>query len=115
MVSIEAILKPYKLDDVRDALEEAGVGGMTVIEVLQEASPKTYRRARPELLQNELQLTPKIVVKVVVPDELEHRVIEAICLHGNSGKYEDGLLVVQKVENAIRVRTGETDEEALSL
>lgn len=114
MVSIEAILKPYKLDDVRDALDEIGVGGMTVIEVLQTATPKTYRKARPELAQNELQLTPKVIVKVVVPDELADRVVEAICIQGNSGKYEDGILVVQTVETAVRVRTGEKNEDALS-
>ena len=115
MVSIEAILKPYKLDDVRDALEEVGVGGMTVNEVLQPATPKTYRRARPELSQNETQMTPKVILKVVVPQELLERTIEAICLHGNSGKYEDGLMIVQRVETAIRVRTGETNDDALSL
>lgn len=114
MVSIEAVLKPYKLDDVREALDEIGVGGMTVIEVLQSASPKTYRRARPEISQNELQLVPKVLLKVVAPDDLEDRVIEAICLHGNSGKYEDGALIVQRVETVVRVRTGETNEDALS-
>lgn len=115
MVSIEAVLKPYKLDDVRDALEEVGIGGMTVTEVLQSASPKTYRRVRPELSQNEIQMAPKVILKVVVPQELADRAIEAICLHGNSGKYEDGLLIIQRVETAIRVRTGETDDDSLSL
>lgn len=115
MVSIEAILKPYKLDDVRDALEEVGVGGMTVTEVLQSASPKTYRRASPEISQYEMQLVPKVILKVVVPQDLADRAVEAICLHGNSGKYEDGLLVVQRVETSIRIRTGETDDDALSL
>ncbi len=114
MVSVEAILKPFKLDDVRDALEDIGVGGMTVVEILQSASPKTYRRARPEHSMNELQLVPKIALKVVVPDGLADRVVEAICLHGNSGKYEDGVLVVQRVESVIRIRTAESDDDALS-
>lgn len=114
MVSIEATIKPYKLDDVREAFDEIGVGGMTVIEVLQPATPKTYRRVRREISENELQLTPKVLVKVVVPDDLVDRVIEAVCIQGNSGKYEDGIMVVQRVEKAIRVRTGEADEDALS-
>jgi nitrogen regulatory protein PII len=113
MVLIEAILKPFKLDDVREAIEELGVGGMTVTEVLQTAPP-THRGRSFSTPRPTGDMVPKIRVHVAAPAALAERVIEAICLHGSTGKNEDGLIVVETIHCAVRIRTGDADEDALS-
>jgi nitrogen regulatory protein PII len=113
MVFIETFIKPHKLDDVKEALEELGVGGMTVIEVLQEAESRLRGRSFGAG-RVPTDLIPKIKLEIAVPSDLAERVIEAICLHGGSGKTEDGKIFVTRVDGAVRIRTGETDEDALS-
>lgn len=113
MVLIEAIVKPFKLDDVKEALEELGIGGMTVIEVMQSASqrprPGSFRAAAAST-----GLVPKIKIQVAARKEVAERIVEAICLHGSSGKTEDGSIVVKRIQTTVRIRTGETDDSALS-
>jgi|WetSurMetagenome_2_1015567.scaffolds.fasta_scaffold292255_2 nitrogen regulatory protein PII len=113
MVLIEAILKPFKLDDVREAIEELGVGGMTVTEVLHTA-PAQHRGRSFSTPRPTGDMVPKIRVHVACPSELAERVIEAICLHGSAGKSEDGQIVVEIIQAAVRIRTGDLDEDALS-
>lgn len=114
MVFIEASIKPFKLDDVKEALEELGIGGMTVVEVLQaaEAKPKGRFFGSPGMPAG---LVPKIRIEVAVPSEIAERVIEAICLHGSTGKAEDGRIVVTRLGSVVRIRTGEADMDALSI
>jgi nitrogen regulatory protein PII len=113
MIVIEAILKPFKLDDVKEALEELGVGGMTVMEIMQTATPKHRGRSFGDL-RSSGDLVPKIKIRVAAPATLVERIIEAICLHGSSGKLEDGQIIVQQIHAAVRIRTGELDNDALS-
>lgn len=112
MVLIEAMVKPFKLDDVKEALEELGAGGMTVTEILQ-SSPKVHGRsfgAAPMASD----LVPKVKLEIVAPCAMAERIIEAILLHGSAGRAEDGRISVESVEATIRIRTGELDQEALS-
>jgi len=110
---IEAFIKPFKLDDIREALEEIGAGGMTVTEVLQAAPPATRGRSfgAPGIASD---LVPKVKIEVAVPAKLVERVIEAICLHGSAGKREDGSIIAKQLHGAVRIRTGDEGEEALS-
>ncbi len=112
MFLIEAIIKPFKLDDIKDALEELGVGGMTFTEILHAAPPKPKGRSFGET-SKDVDLLPKIKVEVVVPAELAERIIEALCIHGSAGRNEDGRIMVERVNGAVRIRTGETDSDAL--
>jgi nitrogen regulatory protein PII len=113
MIVIEAVIKPFKMDDVKEALEELGIGGMTVTEVMQAASPRHMGRSFGALRPTG-DLVPKMKIRVAVPAHLAERIIEAICLHGASGKLEDGTIIVQRIHTAVRIRTGELDGEALS-
>jgi nitrogen regulatory protein PII len=113
MIVIEAILKPFKLDDVKEALEELGIGGMTAIEIMQAASPRPRGRSFGDL-RSSGDLVPKIKIRVAASASLAERIIEAICLHGSSGKLEDGNIIVEKLDAAVRIRTGELDDDALS-
>ncbi len=112
MVLIEAIIKPFKLDDLKDALEEIGIGGMTITEVLQTVPPRPKGRSFGAMIST-LDLQPKIKIEVAASHELVSGVIEAICLHGSSGKNEDGIISVTPVGGSVRIRTGEYDEDAL--
>jgi nitrogen regulatory protein P-II 1 len=112
MVLIEATVKPFKLDDIKEALEELGAGGMTVTEILQSSTKVRGRSFGGSLTESEL--VPKIKLEIAAPKSLAERVIEAILLHGSAGRTEDGTISVEAVVTAIRIRTGETDEEALS-
>jgi len=113
MKKIEAIIKPFKLDDVKEALTEAGIEGMTVYEV------KGYGRQQghSELYRgNEyvIDFIPKIKLEIVVSnDEIAQNVIEIIKENAQTGKIGDGKIFVSSVEKAIRIRTGEENEEAL--
>ena len=113
MVLIEAVIKPFKLDDLKEALEELGVGGMTVTEVMQTAAPKAGRRSA-DSPGTDWDMIPKMKVEIAAPRDMTERVIEAICLHGSVGKSEDGKVMVEQVEGTMRIRTGDLDADALS-
>lgn len=112
MQLIEAIIKPYKLDDVRDALQQVGVQGLTVTEVKgygrQKGHTELYRGA-----EYVVDLLPKMLIEVVVRDDDVERVVDAIIGSASSGKIGDGKIFVHPVEEAIRIRTGERGEAAL--
>jgi len=112
MKSIEAIIKPFKLDEVKAALNAVGVQGMTVSEVRgfgrQKGHKEVYRGA-----EYVVELVPKIKIEVVVPDEAVTRVMEAIAKAAKTGKIGDGKIFVLPVEETVRIRTGERGNGAL--
>jgi nitrogen regulatory protein P-II 1 len=112
MKKIEAIIKPFKLDDVKEALSEIGIYGMTVTEVngygRQKGHKEIYRGA-----EYVVDFVPKIKLEIVVSDERADETIETVRNAANTGKIGDGKIFVLNVEKAIRVRTGETDTDAL--
>jgi nitrogen regulatory protein PII len=113
MVMIEAIIKPFKLDDVKEALDEMGIGGLTVMEVIQTEETKPRGRSfgpTPTVSH----MVPKLKLQIVCPSKLAERTIEAVRLHGGAGKTEDGKITVQKIERAVRIRTGDMDDDAIS-
>jgi nitrogen regulatory protein PII len=112
MVLIEAIIKPFKLDDVKEALEELGVGGITVTEALQTAAQTRGRTFG--VTPTTAGMVPKIKIQVAAPSELAERIIESICLHGTTGKPEDGIITVETIDRVVRIRTGEMDSDAIS-
>jgi nitrogen regulatory protein P-II 1 len=109
---VTAIIKPFKLDEVREALAEVGVSGLTVTEVKgfgrQKGHTELYRGA-----EYVVDFLPKIRVEVVLPDEMVDNAIEAIVKASRTGKIGDGKIFVTPVEQAIRIRTGESDDDAL--
>lgn len=112
MKMISAIIKPFKLDDVREALSDIGVQGITVTEVKgfgrQKGHTEIYRGA-----EYVVDFLPKVKIELAVTDELVEEVIEAIINAARTGKIGDGKIFVSPLEQAIRIRTGETDAEAL--
>ena len=112
MKKIEAIIKPFKLDEVREALSELGVSGMTVTEVKgfgrQKGHTELYRGA-----EYVVDFLPKIKLELVLPDERIDSAIEAIMKAAHTGKIGDGKIFVSPVENVIRIRTGETNDQAI--
>ena len=112
MKKIEAVVKPFKLDEVREALSAIGVTGLTVTEVKgfgrQKGHTELYRGA-----EYVVDFLPKVKVEVVVPDKLADQAIEAIVKSAHTGKIGDGKIFVTTVEQVIRIRTGETDEAAV--
>ena len=112
MKKIEAIVKPFKLDEVREALSELGVTGLTVTEVKgfgrQKGHTELYRGA-----EYVVDFLPKVKVEVVIPDALIERAIEAIVKAARTGKIGDGKIFVTTVEQVIRIRTGESGEAAV--
>ena len=112
MKLIMAIIKPFKLDDVREALTSLGVQGLTVSEVKgfgrQKGQTEIYRGA-----EYEVAFLPKVKIEVAVPDSLADQVVEAIMKSGQTGKIGDGKIFVLDIERAVRIRTGELDAEAL--
>lgn len=112
MKRVAAIIKPFKLDDVREALSEVGINGLTVTEVKgfgrQKGHTEMYRGA-----EYMVDFLPKVMLEIVVPDGEVDRCIEAISESAHTGKIGDGKIFVQNVERAIRIRTGEEDDEAL--
>ena len=112
MKKIEAIIKPFKLDDVREALTEIGITGMTVTEVKgfgrQKGHTEIYRGA-----EYAVDLLPKVKLELVLPDDMVERAIETIVETARSGKIGDGKIFVYPVEQVIRIRTGETDHAAI--
>src|SRR6058998_1465392 len=113
MKMVEAIVKPFKLDEVKEALTKAGIQGMTVEEVKgfgrQMGHTELYRGA-----EYAVDFLPKIRIELVVPDELVEKVTLALCQSARTGKIGDGKITVLPVENAIRIRTGETGDAALN-
>jgi nitrogen regulatory protein P-II 1 len=112
LTKIEAIIKPFKLDEVRDALMAVGVSGLTASEV------QGFGRTggKPEMWHGSKQvmdLVPKVKLEIVVPDNLVNQVLEAIQGSARTGKIGDGKLFVRPVEAVVRIRTGERDEDAL--
>ncbi len=112
MKLITAVIKPFKLDDVREALSEVGAQGITVTEVKgfgrQKGHTELYRGA-----EYVVDFLPKIEIEVGVDDDLAERVIEAITRAANTGKVGDGKIFVYDLEDAIRIRTGQSGPEAL--
>ena len=112
MKLVTAIIKPFKLDDVREALSEIGVQGVTVTEVKgfgrQKGHTELYRGA-----EYVVDFLPKVKVEIAIGDSLLDQVIEAITKAANTGKIGDGKIFVTELEQAIRIRTGETGEEAV--
>ena len=112
MKKIEAIIKPFKLDEVKNALSSVAVQGMTVTEVRgfgrQKGHKEVYRGA-----EYIVELVPKIKIEVVVPDGAVTRVVETITKAAKTGKIGDGKIFVLPVEEAVRIRTGERGEGAL--
>jgi len=109
---IEAIIKPFKRDEVKDALIELGVQGMTVTEVKgfgrQKGHKETYRGT-----EYQIDFVPKIKLEVAIPDNLEQKVIETIARAAKTGSIGDGKIFVSDVGTVIRIRTGETGEGAI--
>jgi nitrogen regulatory protein P-II 1 len=112
MKKIEAIIKPFKLDEVKEALTEVGIHGMTVAEVRgfgrQKGHTEVYRGA-----EYVVDFLPKVKIEIVVADEMVGKVIETIQKAAHTGKIGDGKIFVLPVEEAVRIRTGEKGEEAL--
>ncbi len=112
MKLVTAIVKPFKLDDVREALSEIGVAGITVTEVKgfgrQKGHTELYRGA-----EYVVDFLPKVKIEAAVPGEIVDQVIEAITKAANTGKIGDGKIFVSQIEQTIRIRTGETGPEAL--
>ena len=112
MKKIEAIIKPFKLDDVREALTESGVSGLTVTEVKgfgrQKGHTELYRGA-----EYVVDFLPKVRIELVVADEMLDRCIEAITNAARTGKIGDGKIFVTDVDQVIRIRTGEQGRDAI--
>ena len=112
MKKIEAIIKPFKLDDVKDALNEIGIRGMTISEVKgygrQKGHTEIYRGA-----EYVVDFIPKVKIEVVVPADVADQVVDSIRNAANTGKIGDGKIFVTPVERIIRVRTGEENQDAV--
>ena len=112
MKKIEAIIKPFKLDDVKEALHEVGVQGMTVVEAKgfgrQRGHTELYRGA-----EYVVDFLPKVKLEVAIDDSMLDQVIEAITETANTGKIGDGKIFVSTLEQVIRIRTGETGPDAI--
>lgn len=112
MKIVNAIIKPFKLDDVREAISEIGVEGLTVSEVKgfgrQKGHTELYRGA-----EYQVDFLPKVKLEVAVNDDVVNRLVEAITQAAHTGKIGDGKIFVCDLEQAIRIRTGEQDVEAI--
>ena len=112
MKKVEAIIKPFKLEDVKDALSALGVQGMTVSEVKgfgrQKGHTEIYRGS-----EYTVDFLPKIKIEVVLPDNLVHSAVEAIVKAAKTGKIGDGKVFISPVENVVRIRTEETGDSAV--
>ena len=112
MKLVSAIIKPFKLEEVRSALDEIGVSGMTISEVKgfgrQKGHTELYRGA-----EYVIDFLPKIKIEIAITDDILDKVTEAIATAASSGKIGDGKIFISPLEQAIRIRTGETDDEAI--
>jgi nitrogen regulatory protein P-II 1 len=112
MKKIEAVIKPFKLDEVKEALQDAGVQGMTVLEAKgygrQKGHSELYRGA-----EYVIDFLPKIKIEVVVPDDMVNSVVDAIQAAARTGKIGDGKIFISDVLDVIRIRTGESGAQAV--
>ena len=112
MKKVEAIIKPFKLDEVKEALHAVGISGLTVTEVKgfgrQKGHTELYRGA-----EYQVDFLPKIKLEVAVPDELVRQVVDAIETAAKTGRIGDGKIFVTPIEEIVRIRTGERDKDAL--
>ena len=112
MKKIEAIIKPFKLDDVKEALNEIGIQGMTISDVKgygrQKGHKEIYRGA-----EYAVDFIPKLKIEIVVPADMVEKVVSQIAAAANTGKIGDGKIFIMPVESAMRVRTGERGVEAI--
>ena len=112
MKKIEAIIRPHLLDAVKNALREIDVKGMTAIEVQgygrQSGHTETYRGA-----EYQIDFVPKVKIELIIPDELEDPVVQAISKTAQTGKFGDGKIFILSIDEVIRIRTGERGEAAL--
>jgi len=112
MKLVSAIIKPFKLDDVREAISDIGIEGLTVSEVKgfgrQKGHTELYRGA-----EYQVDFLPKVKLEIAVNDDVVERLVETICNAANTGKIGDGKIFVFDLEQAVRIRTGESDVEAL--
>ncbi len=112
MKKIDAVVKPFKLDEVREALSEIGVSGLTVTEVKgfgrQKGHTELYRGA-----EYVVDFLPKVKIEIVVADNMLEQALEAIIKAARTGKIGDGKIFVTSVEQVVRIRTGETNESAI--
>jgi len=112
MKKIEAIIKPFKLDEVKEALHEVGLSGITVTEAKgfgrQKGHTELYRGA-----EYVVDFLPKVKIEIIIHDNLVERAVEAIQQAAKTGRIGDGKIFISNIEEAIRIRTGETGEEAI--
>lgn len=112
MKKVEAIIKPFKLDEVKDALNDIGIQGMTITDVKgfgrQKGHMELYRGA-----EYDISFLPKIKIEVVIPDNMLDKVFSAIERSAKTGQIGDGKIFVYSLDNVIRIRTGETGETAI--
>ncbi|WP_144391971.1 P-II family nitrogen regulator [Pleionea sediminis] len=112
MKLVAAIIKPFKLDDVRTALNDAGISGLTVTEVKgfgrQRGHTELYRGA-----EYTVDFLPKVKIEVAVPDDKVDEIVESIIDHSKTGKIGDGKIFVSSLDNVVRIRTGEIGDEAI--
>jgi len=112
MKMLTAIIKPFKLDEVREAIMNAGIAGVTVSEVKgfgrQKGHTELYRGA-----EYQVDFLPKVKLEIAIKKEDVERLVEAIAAAANTGKVGDGKIFIQPLEQVVRIRTGELDEEAL--
>ncbi|MCY4185851.1 MAG: P-II family nitrogen regulator [Rhodobacteraceae bacterium] len=112
MKKVEAVIKPFKLDEVKEALQDVGVQGLTVIEVKgfgrQKGHTELYRGA-----EYVVDFLPKVKLEIVIPDDLLDSALEVILSSASTEKIGDGKIFVSDIEQAIRIRTGESGDEAL--
>jgi len=112
MIKIEAIVKPHKLEDIQNALLAIGVQGMTVCEVKgfgrQKGHTEMYRGA-----EYKVDFVPKVLITLVVPEALSEKAVSTIQKTASTGKIGDGKIFVSRIENVVRIRTGETGPDAL--
>ncbi len=112
MKKVEAIIKPFKLDEVKEALHEIGVSGITVTEAKgfgrQKGHTELYRGA-----EYVVDFLPKVKLEVVVSDNIAERVVEAIAAAAQTGRIGDGKIFVSSIESVLRIRTGERDDDAI--
>jgi nitrogen regulatory protein P-II 1 len=112
MKKVEAVIKPFKLDEVKDALQEIGIGGMTVTEARgygrQKGHTELYRGA-----EYVIDFLPKVRIEVVVSDDMLERVVETLIATARSGRIGDGKIFVTDIQDVIRIRTGERGPHAV--
>ena len=112
MRKIEAIIKPFKLDEMKEALNKIGIKGMTLSEVKgfgrQKGHKEVYRGA-----EYQVDFVPKVKLEIIVDEEMSDKTVETVMSVGNTGKIGDGKIFVLPVETAIRIRTGESGEAAI--